>query len=58
MSEFKLSASKLRTFKACRRKYELAYIELLEPIQKEEALEMGSNYHSNIEKLLKNEVID
>ena len=58
MSEFKLSASKLRTFKACRRKYELAYIELLEPIQKEEDLEMGSNYHSNIEKLLKNEVID
>ena len=54
MSEFKLSASKLRTFKACRRKYELVYIELLEPIQKEEVLEMGSNYHSNIEKLLKN----
>ena len=54
---FRLSASKLRTFKACRRKYELSYIELLEPIQKEEALEMGSNYHSNIEKLLNKEII-
>lgn len=56
-SDFKLSASKLRTFKACRRKYELSYIEKLRPIQKEEALEMGSNYHSNIERILKGETI-
>lgn len=52
---FKLSASKLRTFKACRRKYQLSYIELLEPIQKEQALEMGSSYHKNIEMLLNKE---
>ena len=55
---FKLSASKLKTYKACKRKYELSYIENLEPIKKEEALEIGSNYHKNIEKILKGEVIE
>lgn len=58
MEEFRLSASKLRTYKACKKKYEFSYIELLKPIQKEEALEMGSNYHANIEKILNNEVIN
>lgn len=55
---FKISASKLKTFKSCRRKYELSYIELLEPVQKEEALQMGSDYHKNIEKILKGEEIE
>lgn len=55
---FRLSASKLKTFKACRRKYELSYIEDLRPIQKEEALEIGSDYHSSIEKILKNEPLE
>lgn len=52
---FKLSASKLKTYKACKRKYELSYIENLEPIKKEEALEIGSTYHSYVEKILKGE---
>lgn len=55
---FNLSASKLKTFKACRRKYQLTYLELLEPVKKEQALEMGSNYHKNIEKILNNEEIE
>lgn len=47
----RLSTSKIKTFKACRRLYELKYIEHLEPVQKSESLEVGSNYHKLLEEL-------
>lgn len=45
----KLSASLVKTYKMCRRKYELKYLEGLEPVAKSQALEDGSNYHEMIE---------
>lgn len=51
----RLSVSKIKTFKSCRRKYELRYIEHLYPVQKSEALEVGSNYHKLVEMLCKGE---
>lgn len=45
----KLSASLVKTYKMCRRKYELKYLEELEPIAKTQALQDGSDYHSGIE---------
>ena len=45
----KLSASLVKTYKMCRRKYELKYLEELEPVGKSQALEDGSNYHKMIE---------
>lgn len=47
----RLSVSKIKTFKSCRRKYQLHYIEGLTPIQKSEALETGSSYHKLLEEL-------
>ena len=41
----RISASKIKAFKACRRLYELKYIENLVPVEKSQALEIGSNYH-------------
>lgn len=49
----KLSASLIKTYKTCRRKYELKYVEELEPIAKSQALIDGSNYHECIEKFYK-----
>ena len=49
----KLSISKIKAFKSCRRLYELRYIEKLVPVQKPEALEIGSNYHALLEALNK-----
>lgn len=49
----KLSASLVKTYKMCRRKYELKYIEELEPITKAQSLVDGSNYHEGIEKWYK-----
>lgn len=46
-----LSISKIKAFKSCRRLYELKYIEGLRPVQKAEALEIGSNYHKLLELL-------
>lgn len=53
----KLSASLVKTYKQCRRKYELRYLEQLEPIEKSQALEDGSNYHQMLEKLYNGESI-
>ena len=50
----RLSVSRIKAFKACRRLYELKFLEHLEPIQKAEALETGSNYHQMLEFLNKN----
>lgn len=46
-----VSISRVRTYKACPRMYELKYIEKLEPVRKPEALELGSNYHKLLEDL-------
>ena len=52
-----LSITKIKAFKSCRRLYELKYIEGLRPVQKAEALEIGSNYHKLLERLYKGEGI-
>lgn len=46
-----LSISRIKAFKSCRRMYELKYVEHLEPVQKSEALETGTNYHKLLEEL-------
>lgn len=51
----KLSASLIKTYKMCRRKYELKYLEELEPVAKSQALQDGSDYHETIEKFYKGE---
>lgn len=47
----KVSISRVKLFKACRRAYELRYVEGLVPVQKSDALETGTNYHKLIEDL-------
>lgn len=47
-----LTASKLRSFKSCPRKYFFEYVEKLKPLDTPEALSIGSAYHANLEKLL------
>ena len=47
----RLSISKIKCFKACRRLYELKYVEGLETVKKPEALESGSSYHKLLEEL-------
>lgn len=47
----RLSISRIKLFKACRRAYELKYIEGIEPVQKADALVTGTNYHEYIENL-------
>lgn len=54
----KISVSSLKLFKACRRAWQLRYIEGLTPIQKAEALETGSTYHSKIEDIYNNGYCD
>lgn len=51
---FKISATKLNCYIACKKKYDFTYNEELQPIQKTEALEIGSNYHEAIANYLKN----
>lgn len=53
---FEISASKLRAFKDCPRKFWLTYKEGLEPIEKPDALRIGSEYHEELEKYLKGEI--
>lgn len=50
----KASVSRIKLFKACRRAYFFKYVENLEPVQKAESLQIGSNYHKLIETLYKN----
>lgn len=45
----KLSASLIKTYKTCRRKYELRYLEEVEPVAKAQALTDGTTYHEAIE---------
>lgn len=45
------SISRLKLFKACHRAYYLKYVEDLEPVEKSEALEIGTNYHEMLEQM-------
>lgn len=54
----RLSISKLKTFKACRRLYQLRYIENMKPVKTAEALEVGKNYHELLEWLNTNGSFD
>jgi len=54
----KISVSGLKLFKACRRAYELKYIENLYPVANAPALEIGSSYHEKIEELYKNGCVE
>lgn len=47
----RVSVSKLKTFKACRRAYQLKYIYDLVPVETSDALVTGSSYHEKVEKL-------
>lgn len=47
------SISRVKLFKSCRRAYQLRYVEGLLPVEKAEALTVGSNYHEKIEELYK-----
>lgn len=49
----RLSISRIKAFKSCRKMYEFKYLEHLEPVQKAEALETGGNYHALLEELNK-----
>lgn len=51
------SISRMKLFKACRRAYFFKYVEKLEPVEKAEALQTGSNYHELIEGLYNGEAI-
>lgn len=49
----KVSISRVKLFKACRRAYELKYVYGLVPVQKAEALQTGLGYHAKLEELYK-----
>lgn len=49
------SNTAIQTYKSCRRMYELRYIYGVTPVQKAEALEVGTSYHNKIEHLLRGE---
>lgn len=49
----KVSISRVKLFKACRRAYWLKYVQGLEPVQRADALETGLTYHELIETLYK-----
>lgn len=53
---FEVSASKIKAFCECPRKYELTYREGLDSQNKSEALAIGSEYHEELEKYLKGEI--
>lgn len=53
MSE--LSVSKLKLFKACRRAYQLKYVEGLVPVTEADALKTGRKYHEMLEKIYRGE---
>lgn len=54
----RLSISKIKLFKSCRRAYELRYIEGLTPVETSDALQTGLNYHERIEELYKTGEVD
>ena len=54
----KVSISQIRQFKSCRRAYYFKYVEGLEPVEKAEPLEIGSNYHQILEWLYEDGNLD
>ena len=46
-----VSISRIKLFKACRKAYQLKYIEGLEPIEKADSLQAGISYHEKLEQL-------
>lgn len=54
----RVSVSRVKAFKSCRRLYELRYIENLRPVQTPEALQVGKNYHQLLEELNTTGAID
>jgi len=53
---FEISASKLKCFCECPRKYEMTYLEGLDPQEKSAALQIGSDYHEELERYLQGEI--
>jgi hypothetical protein len=53
-----LTASMISSYKKCPRRYELEYIHELKSTESSEALTIGTNYHANVEKILKHEDYD
>ena len=50
-----LTASMVRAYKSCPKLYEFQYIHMLKPEKTPEALETGSSYHAEIEKVFRGE---
>ena len=48
----KFTTSMVKSFKQCRKRYQLEYVENLKPIQTPKSLELGTLYHSGLEYLL------
>ncbi len=53
-----ITASMIGSYKRCPKRYELEYIHDLKPVTASEALTIGTNYHANVEKILKHEEYD
>ena len=49
----KISASKVKCYKACKRAYYFRYVEELVPVETAQSLVDGSNYHAMLEQLYK-----
>lgn len=54
----RISISRIKSFKACRKLYELKYLENLRPVKTPQVLETGKNYHELLEWLNKNGSFD
>lgn len=54
----RLSISRIKLFKACRRAYELKYIYGMEPVEVAESLQTGLSYHEKLEQLYANGSFD
>ena len=54
-SYFWLTASMLRAYKSCPKKYWFEYVQMLKPSEKPEALAMGSSYHDCLEHIIRGE---
>lgn len=53
-----ITSSMISAYKRCPRRYELEYIHDLKPVTISEALAVGTNYHANVEKILRKEEYD
>lgn len=47
-----LSASRIRCYKECRRKYFISYVKGLVPVETSAALEIGSAFHDHLERII------